>query len=408
MIEEAIILAGGKGTRLKSSVSELPKTMAPINGIPFLSYQLDYLAKHNIKTIYLAVGYLSHKIKEFYGDTYKGMCLTYSHENKPLGTGGAISKALKDTIGEHVFVLNGDTLFHTNFAELANFHESNDSIVTIALKEMEDFDRYGVVRINTDKKVVGFEEKKRQQIGLINGGVYALNTTQFKKLNLQEAYSFEQDFLENHYSTLSISGFVSKSYFLDIGIPSDYHRAHEDFKEFGNWKIDRTWTLFLDRDGVINQQITNGYVTSVDEFQFLEGVLDCFSKLTRTFGRIVVVTNQQCIGKKIIGLNELTAIHDYMKNVIEKHGGKINQIYFAPDLASKENLLRKPNTGMAEMAVQEFPEIDFNKAIIVGDSPTDIEFGKRKNMKTVLISKEISSLSDKCFESLEKFSKSLS
>lgn len=407
-MEEAIILAGGKGTRLHSLVSEMPKSMAPINGIPFLSYQLDYLAKHKFKTIYLAVGHLSDKIINFYGDSYQGMQLVYSVENEPLGTGGAISKALKLATKNNVLVLNGDTLFYANLEELYHCHTSTESVVTMALKALSNFNRYGVVQTNEEHQVIAFEEKKQQNQGQINGGIYVLNKEKFSQLHIGNNYSFESDFLETFFTSLKISGISSNGYFLDIGIPSDYQQAQVDFKRFHSWPIDKTWTLFLDRDGVINKQIKNGYVTSVKDFTFLDGVLDCFSHLTHSFGRIIVVTNQQCIGKGIITSNELNAIHTYMKQQIELHGGRIDQIYYAPDLDSNDNLLRKPNTGMAELAFKEFPEIIFEKSIVVGDSNTDIEFGKKMNMKTVLISTEISPYSDKCFESLENFSKSLS
>ncbi len=408
MIEEAIILAGGKGTRLHSLVSEEPKSMAPINGIPFLSYQLDFLAKHKFKTIYLAVGHLSGKIINFYGNSYQGMQLVYSAEHEPLGTGGAISKALKLTTKNNILVLNGDTLFYTNLERLFQCHTLTESVVTMALRTMSNCNRYGLVQTNKEHQVYAFEEKKQQNQGQINGGVYLINKEKFSQLNLGNNYSFEKDFLETFFSSLKISGISSNGYFLDIGIPSDYHQAQIDFKRFDSWSIDNTWTLFLDRDGVINKQIKNGYVTSVEDFKFLDGVLECFSHLSNSFGRIIVVTNQQCIGKGIITSKELNAIHTYMRHKIELHGGRIDQIYFAPDLDSNDNLLRKPNTEMAELASKEFPEIIFEKSIMVGDSYTDIEFGKKMNMKTVLISTEISPYSDKCFESLENFSKSLS
>lgn len=149
-------------------------------------------------------------------------------------------------------------------------------------------------------------------------------------------------------------------------------------------KIDSSWTLFLDRDGVINKKIENGYVLSVDDLEFLPDIFSVFPKLSKIFNRIIVVTNQQCIGKKILTLDELKEIHTYVLNLLELNGGRLDAIYYAPDLAGEGNTLRKPNNGMAWLAKEEFPEIDFTKSLMIGDSNSDMEFGKSLAMTTIL------------------------
>ena len=144
--------------------------------------------------------------------------------------------------------------------------------------------------------------------------------------------------------------------------------------------------VILDRDGVINKKINGGYVLSLDDLEFLPGVLDVMPKLSKLFPRIVVVTNQQCIGKGLLSVDDLNEIHLHMMNIIELNGGRIDAIYYAPDLKSSNNLLRKPNNGMALLAKNDFPEIDFTKSIIVGDNLTDMEFGKSLDMITFYIS----------------------
>lgn len=170
------------------------------------------------------------------------------------------------------------------------------------------------------------------------------------------------------------------------------------------WNIDNSWTLFLDRDGVINRKLEDDYVKSIDEFEFLPGILNSLKHLSIKFHKIVVVTNQQCIGKGIINENKLTEIHDYMISEIEKFGGRIDQIYVAPQLAKENSKYRKPNTGMALEAKEEFSSIDFNKSILVGDSVSDLEMGKRVGMKTVFISKNNSEYADVNLDSLTDFS----
>lgn len=406
MIEEAIILAGGLGTRLRSKVAELPKSMAPINGLPFLSYQLNYLKQFEIKTVYLAVGYLSHVITDYFGDSFKGMNIVYTFEEEPLGTGGAISQALAKTIQEEVLILNGDTMFQVDLAEFYLAHTENNADFSLALKPLTNFERYGVVQLNKDLQVTGFEEKQFQESGLINGGVYLLNKSALISYSFPTKYSFEKEFLEAKYTELHFHGYESEGYFLDIGIPADYDQAQEDFKRYSSWNLDSSWTLFLDRDGVINTHIKGGYVTSLSEFEFIDGVLTSLPKLAQIVGRIVVVTNQQCIGKGILSESELNEIHDHMVTTIQNEGGRIDAVYFAPQLVSENSSMRKPNTGMADAAQAQFPDIDFTKSIMVGDSLTDMEFGKRKGMKTVQITPGLNGQVDRCFPTLEDFAKS--
>lgn len=151
-------------------------------------------------------------------------------------------------------------------------------------------------------------------------------------------------------------------------------------------KVDKLWTLFLDRDGVINLHYPNDYVKKWDEFYFLEGVMDAFQKLGVLFRRTIIVTNQQGVGKGLMSKEDLTFIHDEMLKEVRKYGGKINAIYTATDLVQNDvNQMRKPGAGMARKAQKDFPEIDFQKSIIVGDSITDMQFGRNMGMLTVYI-----------------------
>jgi D-glycero-D-manno-heptose 1,7-bisphosphate phosphatase len=147
----------------------------------------------------------------------------------------------------------------------------------------------------------------------------------------------------------------------------------------------KNWTLFLDRDGVINKRKPGGYIENHAEFEFLEGVLEIMPVLNTCFGPIVVVTNQQGIAKGVMTLSELDGLHNYMLTKIEEAGGRIDKVYFCPEAAYLKPPCRKPNTGMGLQAQEDFPEIDFSRSILVGDSDSDIEFGNRLGMKTVWI-----------------------
>lgn len=229
-IKEAVVLAGGLGTRLRSVVADIPKPMALINDTPFLSYLLQYLKSYGVNRVVLSVGYKYEVIKAFFGENYLGIDLVYAVEKEPLGTGGGIKFALSLARDKHVFLLNGDTFFHINLHHLSDHFMLEHALVSLSLKEMSNFDRYGIV--NTDKnRVVGFKDKAFCAEGWINGGVYALQSQLFSAFPLPDVFSFEKDFLEQYYNQAYFSAFLSKAYFIDIGIPEDYARAQTELKQ---------------------------------------------------------------------------------------------------------------------------------------------------------------------------------
>jgi histidinol-phosphate phosphatase family protein len=171
------------------------------------------------------------------------------------------------------------------------------------------------------------------------------------------------------------------------------------------WNIDASWCLFLDRDGVINTRKIGGYIQTVEEFEFLDGADDVIAELSTTFNHVFVVTNQQGIGKGLMTEQNLLDIHSYMTKQVELKGGRITKCYYAPDLHGENNLLRKPNIGMGLLAKEEYPDVDFSKSVMIGDSDTDIEFGIKLGMKTVRIvdGEKIVTPADLSVNSLEEF-----
>ncbi len=225
---EAIILAGGYGTRLQSVIKDIPKPMVDINGRPFLSYLVDHLSCQNIRKILLSVGYKHEIIKNYFGLRYKNLDIEYVIEDKPLGTGGAIKEALKWVEGDDVVVLNGDTFFYLELKKLIEFHLAQDAILTIAVKLMHNFDRYGTVVLK-EGKIINFEEKTFKAAGYINGGVYVVKKAIFKSFDMKrDKFSFEMDFLHKNIEKIKPIAFSSNSYFIDIGIPEDYKKAQKE------------------------------------------------------------------------------------------------------------------------------------------------------------------------------------
>lgn len=228
MIREAIILAGGLGTRLRTVVSDLPKCMAPVAGKPFLYFVIEHLLKQGIDKFIFSLGYKSEVIIDYVNEQHPLLYAQYAIEEEPLGTGGAIRFACNMTTEKNVLILNGDTFFDIDVKKLAATHHHANADCTLALKPMQDFERYGVVELNNDNTIASFKEKQHYQVGLINGGAYALHVNAFIQEELPQKFSFEKDYLEQYFDKRKMCGDIQDAYFIDIGIPEDFERAQKE------------------------------------------------------------------------------------------------------------------------------------------------------------------------------------
>jgi D-glycero-alpha-D-manno-heptose 1-phosphate guanylyltransferase len=224
---EAIILAGGKGTRLQGVIADVPKPMADIQGRPFLEYLLDSLIANKITTVILSVGYKHDVIINHFGDTYRNLKLDYSIELQPLGTGGAIIKAAERITTKQFFILNGDSYFGVSLQAMSREHIFKKSDFTLAAKYINDSSRYGLLEVE-NSKVIKFKEKQAKSSGLINAGVYLMNKSLITLLPFEKSFSFEKSCLEDPTRAFDISYFTSDGYFIDIGVPEDYLKAQEE------------------------------------------------------------------------------------------------------------------------------------------------------------------------------------
>jgi D-glycero-alpha-D-manno-heptose 1-phosphate guanylyltransferase len=232
---EAVILAGGLGTRLGSRLGDLPKSMASVRGRPFLAFLLDRLASAGCARVILSVGHLREAIIDKFQSSHQGMRLQYAIEDTPLGTGGAIRFALSQASEESVLVLNGDTYVDLDFRSITAHHDSSLRPMTMAVTRVEDTARYGGVMIENGQ-VAGLIEKGRVGPGWINAGVYVLNRKFPWPDNLPSRFSFETDLLGASLDRIRPSAFLYEGYFLDIGIPEDLDRAQV---ELGDATSDR-------------------------------------------------------------------------------------------------------------------------------------------------------------------------
>lgn len=235
MLKEALILAGGLGTRLQNVVSNVPKPMAQVAGKPFVEYILQYLQEFGVERIVFSIGYKAEAFQKYFGKNYQEIEIEYVIEKEPLGTGGALKFALEHCINSEILVLNGDTFFNIELDDLWIFHQLHQSDFTMALREVENAARYGTVKLNENGKITGFIEKTgNNEKGIINAGIYILNKSIFNSYPLPEKFSLEKDFLEKYLTNLNLFGCICEGYFIDIGIPEDYKKAQNDFKTFND------------------------------------------------------------------------------------------------------------------------------------------------------------------------------
>ena len=360
--------------------------MAPVAGVPFLTHIIRYWLSQGGQHFVFSLGYKHDVIEDFLKKSFPTISYKVVIEDEPLKTGGAIAKSLQVTASNDVLIINGDTMFKVDLAQLEAFHRLHNAACTIALKPMTLFDRYGAVRTSPAGRIEAFEEKRKYDSGNINGGVYLLNKTSFQQHPWPPVFSFETDYLQALAAQGNFYGLVQENYFIDIGIPRDYEKAQVDLakRRLPFELIDESWTLFLDRDGVINVNKKDSYVFTPDEFVFNEGAIAALAELRSIVGRMIVITNQRGVGRGLMTEQDLQVVHNHMLDELQKAGVTMDGIYYCT-INDNLHFDRKPNPGLALKAKADFPDIDFTKTIMIGDKLIDMELGRNIGTYTILI-----------------------
>ena len=383
MFREAVIVAGGFGTRLKHIVNDVPKPMAPVCGKPFLRYILDYLAENKFSKIVIADGYKRECIEQYFGSCYRGMEVIYSSEDSPLLTGGAVKKALKRCDSEWVYVLNGDTFLEADYdAFEASCERSQGAAeVFIAAKEMNDFERYGTLQILESGEIVDFLEKKPTDDGIINAGVYLIKRTALDKM--PAVFSLEKDYFELIASRHRAFSVLCNGTFIDIGVPEDYKQAQPLLAPFNKrWKL-----ALFDRDGTIN--VDTGHLFEPEKLQLIPRGIELLRQYASNPDyKIVVVTNQAGIAKGLYGISDMHRLHAKLDQVLEQRECRVDAYYYCPHHPeiTGDCECRKPKPGMIKKALFDF-EADPAECVMYGDKDSDIEAANAAGIRGILINK---------------------
>lgn len=377
---EAIILTEGIAERENHS----PLCLEQVAGRCFLYFVINNIRRQGVENIIFCLGQYHQTILDWLQNEFPFLDYDYVVEDKINPDQSLIQTALQRTNTNNIFIVQSHILFYFNKNKLIEAHLKNHSGCTVVISPIakkEASTNAGVCVINKNSSLNFFEEKNAQKIMFI-----------------EKPENFYED----------------EGKFIDISVPDNLNQAQNELtiSSFNLSKINKDWTLFLDRDGVINEDKPGGYITNPEEFIFTKGSPELFKKLTHKFKHIIIVTNQRGVGRGIIKYENLIAMNEKMLSSIKEIGGEVDRIYFCTDTENK-SFNRKPNPGMALQAKQDFPDIDFNRSLIVGNSISDMQFGRLAGMYTVFVSTTNKNITlphpdiDLLFDGLESFAHQL-
>ena len=387
-INQAVILAGGKGTRLGEITAKLPKPLIPVGDEPLLVHQIRLLVSNGIRTIFLATNHLADKIEQTIGDGARfNADIRYYVEAEPLGTTGAI-KALQPELDQSFFVLYGDVMLNMNLKRMAEYHLSRDADATLALHPNDHPHDSDLVDIDDEGRITRFYPKPhsndRYYRNLVNAGVYVLDRDLLTEIPPNIAEDFGRDVFPRVCSTHRLFGYLTEEYLKDMGTPDRLQRVRADHAA---GRIDRLHhdrlkpAVFLDRDGVVVRHVDQ--LHAPDDLELLPGAGRAVREINQNSRLAVVATNQPAVARNLCSETDLREIHNKLDTLLGAEGAYLDRLYYCPHHPDRgytgENPAykidcdcRKPRTGMLERAHRDL-NIDFEHSYFIGDSARDIE-----------------------------------
>ncbi len=387
-VREAVVLAGGKGTRLRSVVPDVPKPMASVAGRPFLCHVFDMLRSKGVERIVVAIGYMGDTIRSYFGDSFQGMELVYSEETAPLGTGGAVKRALGLVRGPWAYVLNGDTYqeIDPDAFIAASCHARTKAI--IGVRYVSRGDRYGTLETDDGGLITCFSEKLRDAAGLMNAGAYLMRKDAL--YGMPDIFSLEKDWLEPGAGTGMLGTARMSGGFVDIGVPEDYVRA----QTMGEFQPKSRRIAFFDRDGTIN--IDTGHLHEPDKLALVSGTAQLIRHHNERGDVVAVVTNQAGIAKGLYGETEMRRLHKALDFALAEEGANIDAYYFCPHHPdfTGECSCRKPAPGMLLRGLWEF-DANPDECVMYGDKETDMRAAQAAGVRFRWISDALEDAQEK-------------
>lgn len=417
---KVVIMAGGKGTRISSVASDIPKPMIKIDGIPVLEREIECLQEQGFTDIIITVSHLGNIIMDYFGDgsgispvTGKpfGVHITYYFEKKPLGNAGALFQ-IKDQLTEDFLLLNADAMFDVDFNRFVAYHKQKGGLVTLFTHPNNHPYDSGLLIADANGVAVKWLTKEDDRDGYyrnrVNAGLHVISPKILDTEITTAKVDLDRQLLKPLCGTGKMYVYDSPEYVKDMGTPERYYAVCEDVKT-GKVKArnlqNKQKAIFLDRDGTINKYV--GFLRNIDEFELLDGVAAAIKMINQSGYLAIVVTNQPVIARGEVSLEELEAIHNKMETLLGEEGAYVDAIYFCPHHPDKgfegerpeyKKICdcRKPKPGMLIKAAKDY-NIDLKESWMIGDGLNDIEAGKAAGCRTALLK---GSVKDYDYESL--------
>lgn len=421
---KTVIMAGGRGTRISSVASDIPKPMIKIEGKPVLEHELECLRDQGFTDIILTVSHLGNIIMDYFGDgsgvspaTGKpfGLHIEYYFEKEPLGNAGALFK-IKDRLDSDFLLLNADAVFDVDFNRFVAFHKRHGGLVTLFTHPNSHPYDSGLIIADKNGAVEQWlakeDERPEYYRNRVNAGLHVINPTILEHSGIDAGkvgtvgengkpikVDLDRQLLKPLAGTGMMICYDSPEYVKDMGTPERYYAVCEDYKAgrvSGKNLKNKQKAVFLDRDGTINKYV--GFLRNIDELELLEGVSDAIKKINASGYLAVVVTNQPVIARGEVSFEELELIHNKMETLLGKEGGYLDAIYFCPHHPHKgyegerpelkfDCDCRKPKPGMLLKAALDF-NIDLAQSWMIGDGENDVKAGQNAGCRTALIGNE--------------------
>lgn len=421
---KTVIMAGGKGTRISSIASDIPKPMIKIKGKPVLEHEIECLRMQGFTDIILTVGHLGKIIREYFGDGKKispatgkpfDVKIEYYFEKEPLGNAGALFK-IKEKLTDDFLLLNGDVVFNVDFRRFVEFHKKHGGLVTLFTHPNSHPYDSGLIIANKKQEVIQWltkeDERPKYYKNRVNAGLHVISPQllnnariitkqvgEFKFEDKNPKIDLDRHLLKPLAGTRKMYCYDSPEYVKDMGTPERYYSVVDDFcsgKVEKKNLCNKQKAIFLDRDGTINKYV--GFLRDINDFDLIEGVAKAIKKINESGYLVIVVTNQPVIARGEITEVELQKIHNKMETLLGEEGAYLDAIYVCPHHPDKGYVgevadlkidceCRKPKPGMLLNAAKDY-NVDLGQSWMIGDSLSDIIAGKRAGCKTAFLGKE--------------------
>ncbi|MBR3868717.1 MAG: D-glycero-beta-D-manno-heptose 1,7-bisphosphate 7-phosphatase [Clostridia bacterium] len=405
---KTVLIAGGKGTRISSLASDIPKPMIKIDGKPVLEHQIECLRRQGFTDIIITVSHLGETITDYFGDGSKispatgkpfGVNIEYYTEQKPLGNAGALFR-IKDRLTEDFLLINADLMFDIDLKRLTAYHRSHGGAATIFTHPNSHPYDSSLIVADDNGSVAEWltkeDERPTYYKNRVNAGIHVLSRKILDFMPDSDIVDLDRDILKPLAGTKRLYCYDSPEYVRDMGTPERYNAVCRDFMNgiLNKKNLDnKQKAVFLDRDGTINKHI--GFLTDIDDFELLPDAAEAIKKINESGYLAIIATNQPVIARGEITQEELKLIHDKMETLLGQKGAYIDGIYFCPHHPDKgfngeiaelktDCLCRKPNPGMLLQAADYF-NIELEQSWMIGDSENDIKAGIAAGCKTALI-----------------------